>query len=100
MRRQVIFNLEARHEFEGAIAWYNDREPGLGERFKAEVEATIQRILKDPERFPLKGSTVRRAPVQTFKKYNVLFRVNPDFIGVAAVFHGARNPANLRRRLK
>jgi plasmid stabilization system protein ParE len=100
MRRQVIFDLEARLEFEEAIACYNDREPGMGDRFKAEVQATIQRILKDPERFPLRGRKVRHAPVHTFKKYTILFHINPDFIGVAAVFHGARNPARLRRRLK
>ena len=100
MRRRVIFDLEARLEFEDAIEWYDEREPGLGDRFKAEVLATIQRILKDPERFPLRGRKVRRASVETFKKYNILFRIEPNFIVVAAIFHGARNPARLRRRLK
>jgi plasmid stabilization system protein ParE len=100
MRRQVIFDREARVEFEDAVEWYNEREPGLGDRFKAEVNATIQRILADPERFPLRGSKVRRASVETFKKYKVLFRIEPDYVIVAAVFHGARNPAVLRRRLK
>jgi plasmid stabilization system protein ParE len=99
MPRQVIFELEARLEFEDAVAWYDEREPGLGARFKAEVHATLQLILKDPERFPLRGRKVRRASVQTFSKYNILFRVEPAFISVAAVFHGARNPARLRRRL-
>jgi plasmid stabilization system protein ParE len=100
MRRQVIFDLEARLEYESAVAWYNEREPGLGDRFAAEIDATIQRIQNDPERFPLRGKTIRRAPVETFKKYSLLFRIEPKFIGVAAVFHGARNPARLRRRLK
>jgi plasmid stabilization system protein ParE len=100
MRRKVIFDLEARLEFEDAVVWYNEREPGLGNRFEAEVNATIQRILKDPERFPLRGSKIRRTPVETFNKYSILFRIEPDFIGVAAVFHGARDPAQLRRRLK
>jgi plasmid stabilization system protein ParE len=100
MRRQVIFDLEARLEFENAVAWHNEREPGLGDRFEAEIDATIQRILKDPERFPLRSKTIRRASVETFKKYSILFRIEPDFIEVAAVFHGARNPARLRRRLK
>jgi plasmid stabilization system protein ParE len=100
MRRQVIFDLEARLEFENAVAWYNEREPGLGDRFAAEVNATIGRIVKDPERFPRRGKTLRRASVETFKKYSILFRIEPEFIGVAAVFHGARNPSGLRQRLK
>jgi plasmid stabilization system protein ParE len=57
-------------------------------------------MLKDPERFPLKGRTVRRASIKTFNKYKIIFRIEPDFIIVAAVFHGSRNPAELRRRLK
>jgi plasmid stabilization system protein ParE len=100
MRREVVFDREARVEFEDAVEWYNEREPGLGDRFKAEVNAAIQRILKDPERFPLRGLNVRRASVETFKKYNILFRIERDYISVAAVFHGSRNPAVLRRRLK
>jgi plasmid stabilization system protein ParE len=100
MRRQVIFDPEARLEFENAVAWYNEREPGLGGRFAAEVNATIERILKDPERFPRRGKTIRRASVETFRKHSILFRIEPEFIGVVAVFHGARNPASLRRRLK
>jgi plasmid stabilization system protein ParE len=100
MRRKVKFDLEARLEFENAVAWYNERQPGLGDRFTAEVKATIQRILKNPERFPFRGKKIRRAFVETFDKYSILFRIEPDFIGVAAVFHSARNPADLQRRLK
>jgi plasmid stabilization system protein ParE len=98
MRRQVIFDTEARREFEDAVAWYEERELGLGDAFKTEVHAAIQRILTDPQRFPLRSKTVRRAPVGRFKKYSILFRIKPDFIIVAAVFHGARNPARLRHR--
>jgi len=100
MRRQVIFDREARLEFEDAVEWYNEREPGLGDRFRAEVNASLQRILQDPERFPFSGRTIHKARVETFDKYNIHFCIEPDFIGVVAVFHGARNPAELRRRLK
>jgi len=100
MSRPVIFDIEARLEFENAVAWHNEREAGLGDRFADEVNATIQRILKDPNRFPFRGKTIRRASVERFSKYSILFRIEPEFIGVAAVFHGARNPSGLRRRLK
>jgi hypothetical protein len=39
MPRQVIFDPEARAEFEEAVVWYEDHEPGLGTRFEAELEA-------------------------------------------------------------
>lgn len=100
MRRQVIFDPEARLEFEDAVEWYDEREPGLGDRLKVEVNATIRRILDDLERFPFSGRTIRKARVETFDKYNVHFRIKPGYIVVVAVFHGARKPARLRRRLK
>jgi len=100
MRRRIIFDPEARLEFEDAVIWYNEQRPGLGDRFEAEVHATFQRILANPERFRLLGKTTRQARVEVFKKYSIYFRIERDFIGIVSVFHGARNPAELKRRLK
>lgn len=100
MSRQIIFDPEARLEFENAVAWYDERQPGLGDRFEAEIHATFHRILQSPERFRHVSKTIRVAKVEVFKKYSVYFRVEPDFIGVVSVFHGARNPAALKRRLR
>jgi plasmid stabilization system protein ParE len=100
MSRRIIFDAEARLEFENAVAWYDEQQPGLGDRFEAEIHATFQHILQSPERFRLVSKTIRIAKVEVFKKYSVYFRIGPDFIGIVSVFHGSRNPAELRRRLK
>ncbi|MEO7298530.1 MAG: type II toxin-antitoxin system RelE/ParE family toxin [Verrucomicrobiota bacterium] len=100
MPRQIIFDAEARMEFEDAVEWYDEQQLGLGDRFEAEVHAIFQRILKDPERFKLVSRTIRQARVEVFDKYSVYFRVEPEFIGVVSVFHGARNPDELKPRLK
>jgi plasmid stabilization system protein ParE len=97
---RIIFEARVRLEFEGAFSCYNQRKAGLGDRFEEEVNAALQRILQDPDRFHLVGQTIRKAKVEVFDKYSVYFRVEPDFIGVVSVFHGARDPAELRRRLK
>ena len=99
MPRQIILDPEARIEFEEAAVWYEDREPGLGDRFEAEVDATFLRILATPERFRLLGRTVRKAKVRIFP-YNIYYHVEPGFIGVVSVFHGKRDPAELLRRLR
>lgn len=99
MRRQIIFDAEARIEFEEAVIWYNTQQSGLGDRFELAVHATFQRILADPERFRAVSKKTRQARVKIFKKYSVYFRVEPDFIGIVSVFHGSRNPVELRRRL-
>jgi len=100
MPRQIIFDAEARLEFEDAVIWYEAQQPGLGDRFEAEVHAAFHRILQNPERFKLVSERTRRIRVEVFTKYSVYFRVEPDFIGIVSVFHGSRNPAELRRRLK
>ena len=100
MPRQIIFNAEARLEFEDAIIWSDEQQPGLGDRFESHVHTTLQSILKDPERFKLISRTTRQARVEVFDKYIVYFRVEPNFIGIVSVFHGVRNPDELKRRLR
>ena len=100
MRRQIIFDAEARLELEAAVVWYDTQQPGLGDRFEAEVHSTFQRILTNPERFRAVSKKTRHARVEVFKKYSVYFRIEPDFIGIVSIFHASRNPAELRRRLK
>lgn len=87
-------------EFEDAYLWHEEQEPGLGDQFEAAVHVTFNRILQDPGRFPLSGKTVRKARVEVFDSYSIYFSVEPYFIGVVAVFHGARDPEALRKRMK
>ena len=100
MSREIIFAPEARLEFEDAVIWYDAQEPGLGDRFEAAVDATIADIVRKPERFQRISRKIHKARVAVFEKYSVYFRLEPEFIGVVSVFHGARNPAKLRRRLR
>ena len=100
MPRKIVLHFEARLEFEEAIDWYEQKEPGLGFKFEDEVHAAFQKILKDPERFRLVGPTTRKARVEVFDKYSIYFHVEPSFIGVVSIFHGSRDPAELRPRLR
>jgi plasmid stabilization system protein ParE len=100
MRRKVVFDAEARLEFEEAVIWYSGQQPGLGDRFDTEIHATIQRILANPERFREVSKKTRLARVEIFKKYGVYFRIGSDFIGIVSIFHASRNPAELWRRLR
>jgi toxin ParE1/3/4 len=100
MPGEIIFDPDARLEFEAAIARYNERQPGLGYRFAAEVWAIFPHILENPGRFRLVGRTVRVAKIKGFPRYGIYFHVEPDFIGVVSVFHSSRDPAELRRRLQ
>ena len=53
MSRDIIFSCVARLEFDEAILWYDEQQPGLGDEFEAEINHVIEEIQKTPERFRL-----------------------------------------------
>jgi len=99
MRREIIFAPLARLEFEDAAAWYESHQPGLSNEFRIEVNAVLQQILKSPERFRFASSSSHKATLQRFP-YSIYYSVELGAINIISVFHGARNPAELRRRLE
>jgi plasmid stabilization system protein ParE len=95
----VIFKPAALVEFEEAVVWYEAQRPGLGEEFKLEVKATLQRALRNPGLFQRVRGSARRIRLRRFKKYAIYFAIKDDAFAVLAVFHGSRNPTELQRRL-
>jgi plasmid stabilization system protein ParE len=100
MKREIVFAPLARLEFEDAAAWYEAQRSGLGEEFRIEVNATLQQILKSPERFRLASPSTHQATLKRFRKYSIYYSIELDAINVTSIFHGSRNPAQLRGRLK
>jgi plasmid stabilization system protein ParE len=82
-----------------ALEWYEERKPGLGQEFDAELFALFERIKQNPEFFQKESELVRKARMPRFK-YRIYFRVEGDEIGVLAIWHPSRNPDTLRQRLK
>ena len=100
MSLQFIFKPPAKEEFFEAIAWYEGECPGLGKEFAQEVFQALERALIQPEIFRKFRGRARRIRLKRFKAYSIYFAVKENVFSVMAVFHGARNPAELRRRLK
>ena len=101
MSFRVIHDSEATFEFREAVAWYEGQAAGLGIRFTLEVDAVIAAIVSQPLRFSKAGRKGRKARILGWP-YSIYFVVNEAHaeIKVIAVWHGSRNPAELRRRLK
>lgn len=91
------FHPEARLEYLEAVAFYESRRKGLGAAFTLEVEATIQRLLEAPERWPKLEFDIRVCRTRTFP-YGVLYSIESDAIVILAVMHLHREPGYWRQR--
>ena len=101
MTLQVIFEEEAEAELNEAIVWYDSQADGVGQRFSSDAQATLSEAAREPGRFSFAGPTTQKIKMLDwpYSIYFTLLEDSPVMI-VVSVFHGARNPAELRRRLK
>lgn len=92
----------ARDEIRAAVAWYEEKRPGLGAEFFVEVRRTVALI----KRHPGLGSPVprvraqrdtRRLPLPRFP-YTVVYREWQNEIQVVAFAHSSRKPGYWRLR--
>ncbi len=101
MKFRVVFDTEAEAELNEAIVWYDSQTDGVGQRFATEVRTALSEAVGDPQRFPFAGPTTQKIKVLgwPYSIYFTLLESQAQLI-VISVFHGARNPEELRRRLK
>lgn len=101
MSFRVIFDSEAMLEFQEAAEWYESRCSRLGVRFISQVDKVISAISLQPFQFSKVGQRCRKARVRGWP-YTIYFIPNEVHaeVKIIAVWHGARNPVKLRRRMK
>ena len=85
------FHPEAESEFNRAIDYYEDIEPGLGYDFAIEVYSAIQRAVSFPKAWPIIDGEVRRTLVKRFP-FGILYAEENGRIFVAAVMNLHRQP--------
>jgi plasmid stabilization system protein ParE len=90
---------EAEVEVVEAVDYYEQRRPGLGLEFLAEINRAYQLIADAPERWRRLTRRVRRFLLRGFP-YGVIYEVRENMILVVAVMHLSRRPGYWRRRLQ
>ena len=86
------FHDLAKVELNEAARYYEQRSPGLGTAFVAEVERCTAAIVEHPEMSPIVMGTIRRRLLQRFP-YGLLYRVRPEHVRILAVMNLKRRPA-------
>ena len=95
--KSVRFLGEAQDEFLEQVAFYEDRQKGLGERFRQAVEAAVTLASAHPKLgSPWKFQTRRVFP-KGFE-FSLVYRVEGDELIVLALAHFRRRPAYWKRR--
>jgi plasmid stabilization system protein ParE len=87
----VAFLPAARLEVSEARNWYENEAAGLGAQFMAQLDEQVQRIARDPLRYPIMLGDVRRLRLRRFP-YGVFYRVVDETVFVIACFHSSRDP--------
>lgn len=91
------FHPKAENELEEAENHYDEIETALGDRFRAEFETSIKRILAFPNAWQPLSENIRRRRLISFP-YGIVYRAKSDEIRILAVMHLHREPGYWRNR--
>ena len=92
------FLPEAQAEVECVTGDYEARVPGLGVRFREEVESVCAAIVQHPLLWRERPGGYRRVNLPGFPYY-VAFVLREDHVLVIAVAHGSRHPDYWKSRM-
>ncbi len=99
MNFTLIFNDKAKDEYIATILWYEEREPGLGERFESETEKQLRKITSNPYAYHYSKGKFRESSVDDFP-FTIIYKINEknNTIYISSIFHTSRNPKGKYRR--
>ena len=97
MSAVLEFLPEAKFDAEMATQYYEERVPGLGTRFRAEVESVCAAIVRQPVLWRERPGGYRRVNIPGFPYYIAYF-IRDERLLVAAVGHGSRHPDYWKER--
>ena|SRR2546425_3247962 len=95
----ITFLREAQLEFLDYISYYEGEQPGLGRRFKNEVDRTLLWVAERPQVCRLRRDGYRRINLRVFPYY-IPYIVRGPNLWVLAVAHTRRKPAYWIERKK
>jgi toxin ParE1/3/4 len=88
----IVIHTEARKELDGAIAYYERQNVGLGLDLLSQIEKVIGKIQQNPNLgTPYKIEGIRRYATQRFP-YLIFYTELEEVIWVIAIAHAKRKP--------
>lgn len=97
--KPVLLHPAAEAEMRAAAGFYQQCQPGLGDRFLDEVLQAAGRMQRNPEAWPVVSGDIRRCLLHLFP-FGLLFRTEADRLYVLAVMHLKRKPNYWKERIE
>lgn len=88
---QVTFQPAAQREILDSVAYYEQKDDGLGAKFLHEIDVTLNLISTYPESGTLINTYARRVLLNGFP-YGIVYRIYENQIVILAVVHLRRKP--------
>jgi plasmid stabilization system protein ParE len=93
------FHPEAEQELFEAAMHYESKVPGLGRRFRDDVERVMKLILEHPELGSRLDDNLRHFVLGRFP-FSVVYAATSDLVHIVAVAHGCREPGYWQLRVQ
>lgn len=90
MTRSYTLLPRAQKEIIDAWIWYEERQPGLGEKFKSCLYHRIHQIIENPKLYSQRRKPYRETRIKPFP-YLIIYFVRNDEVIISSVFHTGRN---------
>lgn len=98
MPYQLRIRRAAEADIQEAYEYYEECRPGLGQDFILCLEASLDKITKTPDHYPVIHRNIHRILLKRFP-FGVFFIVKENTIVVLAVMHGSRSPRRWKVRM-
>ena len=92
------FHELASMELAEAVAYYDNKTEGLGDRLVAEVRSAVSYVEEYPQSSPVISRGVRRKVLAKFP-FDLFYAVRESEISILAVAHESRRPGYWRSRI-
>ena len=96
--KPLIVAEEAEDELAGSVAFYENRESGLGLDFQSAAQRVLKKIASSPDRWPIGKYGTTHYLMQRFP-FVIHYLDMPDRIWVVAFAHTSRKPNYWKTRI-
>ncbi len=96
--KPLVIEEEAERELAGSVAFYEQRQSGLGLDFERATQEALKRIARSPDRWPLGKHGTRHYLMSRFP-FIIHYLDMPDRIWIVAFAHASRKPNYWKTRI-